>query len=162
MKTISANKLSVLGWFTFFAGLGALWLTFAYYVSFIRIEPSSPETAANILPQTLYYLFNSIFLLINGSILVLGREKMMRWFSFISILLALSVTASFFVALGSEQWGIMANYFVITVFLGIINGIAMGGPILVPFFLIMIYLGAIKGVRYLSGSVIYVSDTTPI
>ena len=129
MKTIRERNILRFSFLLILSGLGAIWLSIVWRHMIFKdgLGLSNGVALDNVL--FLYYIFNSSLLIILG---ILIRIKQFRIFSFLSILLCISVSLSLVISRGN------VNLFIYTLFNGITFYFA-GGPILIPMFLISVY-----------------------
>jgi hypothetical protein len=164
MKIITEKKRKRFALFLLISGIGALWLTFWWYwnrsyngmgagrVGFIE----SFSVYSRMVPTLLYYLFNSVLLIVASCSFLFKRFKS---YSILAVLLGVSVTGSLFVFQDLREITFsnlfIDNLFINTVFDGMVFGMEYGGTILVPMFLYSVYKGAFRGIGYLRGRVSY-------
>ncbi|MFA7285523.1 MAG: hypothetical protein WC011_01590 [Candidatus Paceibacterota bacterium] len=153
MRT-SLFKSRVWPWFLILSGIGAFWLTACYFFMSAWVDGSREYGSNNSSMSpflAIYYGFNSLLLLMSGMSL---RVKYFREYSILSILLAISVTSSFFILVQPDQGIDFFNtLFGDTVYLGMFIGMLLGGIVLVPMFLISVYLSLFLGIQYFRGKI---------
>lgn len=147
MKIINIKKSKKFAIFLIISGVGALWLTYWWFVS--SKELNSFLSSKSIV---LYFIFNSTLLLLLGILLL---KKQFKIYSILAILLGVSVTISLLIFDTTEGFKLFNNLFFVTTFCGIVFGLMFGGIILVPVFLYGVYRSAISGLKYFRGDLVY-------
>ena len=134
MNIFHLNTNNKFALFLFISGMGALWL------SFIWLNSISDNLMSNYDKNVfVYYIFNSILLILISGSYYKNKNKV---FSVFSILLLTSVLSSLFIV----EDGF--SLFFETIDEGIVFGFLYGGIILVPMFLISVIAAAIKAFQF--------------
>ncbi len=141
----SEKKIMRFARFLMIAGIGALWLTYWWY------EAQGSEHNFGYFPVLYYYIFNSVMLFLLGIFLYLKEFKA---YSYCSILLGISVTASLLI-FGEGFENPLENLFIYTTLYGIVFGFMYGGIILVPMFLRGVYISFSRGLKHVRGKATY-------
>ena len=154
MNIITRKKSKKTALFLIIAGLGALWLTFWW--TKMSLDNNS---LVDIILYSAYYIFNSIVLILAGVLLYL---KNFKTYSFFSLLLGISVTASLFIFDQNVDPQILGNLFLSTILQGMGFGMMLGGTLLVPMFLYAVYSSFLQGIQSMRGKINYMdSDIVP-
>ncbi len=157
MKIITIKKSNGFALFLIIAGIGALWLTFWWYILMLGDNSvgGGNFTSFSVL---YYYIFNSLLLITSGIIL---RSKNFKIYAVFSIVLGISVTISLFI-FGNGNTGFLNNLFISTTYLGMVAGAMYGGTILVPIFLGGVYISTMRGIQHIRGKINYASSDMAI
>ena len=155
LKIITNKQRKSFSLFLFISGIGSGWLTYWWYKVAYSITSGWGHAdfyyifnLMTVSPNTVlyYYIFNSILLTIIG---ILLYKKYFKIYSFLSLILGISVIASFFV------WTEKLPLFFYTVLMGMSFGGVFGGIILVPMFLRSVYKSFIDNIRVMTGKLTY-------
>lgn len=154
MKTLSIKQYKRFSIFIIVSGLGALWLTFWWYMINLNDNSIGGSGSFSSFKIFFYYIFNSVLLIFLGIILYARRFKL---FSVLAVVLGISVTSSFFI-FGHNNANtniLLDNLFVYTTYLGMTVGTIYGGVILVPMFIVSVYISFVRGIQHVRGKLDY-------
>ena len=136
--------------FLIISGVGALWLTFWFYLISkhgVYIDSNGVDIF-NGFPVLYYYIFNSVILVLSGIFL---KYKFYKTYFVLSFILGISVMYSFFIVSIETPANKSLPLFFTTSLLGMVFGAGFGGPILVPMFLYSTYKSFINTIKYIFG-----------